>query len=171
MTMVRSAEAVCIGHPDKLCDLIADQILDDILYEDRNARVAVEVMAAGRRIIVTGEVSASARVRSGIRDSVRTALAASGYKPWWFLVYVWVRHQSQDISDGVTTSLEARAGDDSAYCLQGAGVKAPSTDTPATRPPSGYHCLWCCRTRFAAALMRPVSKERSKASCRTVKHR
>ena len=121
MSVVKTAEAVCIGHPDKLCDLIADQILDEILYEDRNARVAVEVMAAGRRIIVTGEVSANVRVRSGIRASVRTALSNAGYKPWWFLVYVWVRHQSQDISDGVTTSLEARAGDDSAYCLQGAG--------------------------------------------------
>ena len=119
--MVKTAEAVCIGHPDKLCDLVADQILDDILYEDRNARVAVEVMAAGRRIIVTGEVSANVRVRSGIRASVRTALSNAGYEPWGFLVYVWVRHQSQDISDGVTTSLEARLGDETAYSLQGAG--------------------------------------------------
>ena len=38
----KTAEAVCIGHPDKLCDLIADTILDDILYEDPAARVAVE---------------------------------------------------------------------------------------------------------------------------------
>ncbi|SPJ41345.1 S-adenosylmethionine synthase [Corynebacterium diphtheriae subsp. lausannense] len=80
MSVVKTAEAVCVGHPDKLCDLITDQILDDILACDRNARVAVEVMATGRGIVVTGEVSASARVQSGIRDSVRTALAAAGYK-------------------------------------------------------------------------------------------
>ena len=110
MTMVRSAEAVCIGHPDKLCDLIADQILDEILYADPNARVAVEVMATGRRIIVTGEISTNARV--DLRDCVRTALTAAGYKPWRFLVYVWVRRQSNDINDGVSTSLEARHGDE-----------------------------------------------------------
>ncbi len=62
MSVVKTAEAVCIGHPDKLCDLIADQILDEILYNDPNARVAVEVMASGRRIIVTGEISTNARV-------------------------------------------------------------------------------------------------------------
>ena len=50
MSVVKTSEAVCVGHPDKLCDLVADQILDDILYGDRNARVAVEVMAAGRRL-------------------------------------------------------------------------------------------------------------------------
>lgn len=137
MSVVKTAEAVCIGHPDKLCDLVADQILDDILYEDRNARVAVEVMAAGRRIIVTGEITTKARVR--VRDSVRTALAAAGYKPWGFLVYVWVRHQSQDISDGVTTSLEARLGDETAYSLQGAGDQGTvygyaCTETPERLP-------------------------------------
>ena len=137
MTMVRSAEAVCIGHPDKLCDLIADQILDEILYTDRNARVAVEVMATGRRIIVTGEISTNARV--DLRDCVRTALTAAGYKPWRFLVYVWVRRQSSDINDGVTTSLEARHGDESAYCLQGAGDQGTvygyaCTDTPERLP-------------------------------------
>ncbi|SQC02036.1 S-adenosylmethionine synthase [Mobiluncus curtisii] len=51
MTKVLSAEAVCIGHPDKLCDLIADQILDEILYADPNARVAVEVMATGDALL------------------------------------------------------------------------------------------------------------------------
>lgn len=139
MSVVKTAEAVCVGHPDKLCDLITDQILDDILACDRNARVAVEVMATGRGIVVTGEVSASARVQSGIRDSVRTALAAAGYKPWGFLVYVWVRHQSQDIGDGVATSLEARHGDESAYSLQGAGDQGTvygyaCTETPERLP-------------------------------------
>nr|WP_306429053.1 S-adenosylmethionine synthetase N-terminal domain-containing protein [Corynebacterium sp. 76QC2CO] len=59
--VVRSAESVCIGHPDKLCDLIAEHILDDILTRDPTARVAVEVMATGRRIIVTGEITTTIR--------------------------------------------------------------------------------------------------------------
>ena len=41
MSVTKTAEAVCIGHPDKLCDLIADTILDDILYEDPAARVGL----------------------------------------------------------------------------------------------------------------------------------
>lgn len=119
MSVVRSAEAVCIGHPDKLCDLIADQVLDDVIRLDPAARVAVEAMAAGHRIIVTGQVSSTHRPR--IRDSVRTALWKAGYKPWRFLIYVWVNRQSADIDAGVSTSLEARSGDTSSNVLLGAG--------------------------------------------------
>lgn len=119
MSVTKTAEAVCVGHPDKLCDLIADTILDDILYEDPSARVAVEVMASGHRIIVTGEITS--KVRPRIRESVRYALVKAGYVPWKFLVFVWTRRQSPDISAGVTTSLEAREGDSSAFALQGAG--------------------------------------------------
>lgn len=119
MSAVKTAEAVCVGHPDKLCDLISDQILDDIVWEDKTARVAVEVMATGRRVIVTGEITTNHRPR--IRDSVRSALVRAGYNPWRFLIYVWVRRQSPDINAGVTTSLEARSGEESAHVLQGAG--------------------------------------------------
>lgn len=119
MCSIRTAESVCAGHPDKLADQIADQILDDILYDDKAARVAVEVMAAGRRIIVTGEITTNHRPR--IRESVRTALARAGYSPLGILIYVWTRRQSSDINAGVTTSLEARGGDSSAFALQGAG--------------------------------------------------
>ncbi|MDK8299505.1 MAG: S-adenosylmethionine synthetase N-terminal domain-containing protein, partial [Actinomycetaceae bacterium UMB1218B] len=119
MSVTKTAEAVCIGHPDKLCDLIADTILDDILYEDPAARVAVEVMASGRRIIVTGEITS--KVRPRIRESVRYALVKAGYVPWKFLVFVWTRRQSPDINAGVTRSLEARFGDDTEFALQGAG--------------------------------------------------
>ncbi len=73
MCSIRTAESVCADHPDKLADQIADQILNDILYDDKAARVAVEVMAAGRRIIVAGEITTNHRPR--IRESVRTALA------------------------------------------------------------------------------------------------
>ena len=93
------AESVCVGHPDKLCDLIADQILDDIVFEDPCARVAVEVMATGHKIIVTGQITTSHRVR--IRDSVRHALAKAGYRPWRFLIYVWLSKQSPDINAGL----------------------------------------------------------------------
>lgn len=119
MSVVRTAESVFIGHPDKLCDLIADTILDDILTVDPKARVAVEVMATGRRIIVTGEITTTARPR--LRASTRAALRRAGYNPNRFIVYVWVRRQSPDIAAGVTTSLEARTGNSEADAFQGAG--------------------------------------------------
>lgn len=119
MCSICTAESVCAGHPDKLADQIADQFLDDILYDDKAARVAVEVMAVGRRIIVTGEITTNHRPR--IRESVRTALARAGYSPLGILIYVWTRRQSSDTNAGVTTSLEARGGDSSAFALQGAG--------------------------------------------------
>ena len=118
MYSICTAESVCAGHPDKLADQIADQFLDDILYDDKAARVAVGVMAAGRRIIVTGEITTNHRPR--IRESVRPALARAGYSPLGILIYVWTRRQSIDINAGVTTSLEARGGDSSAFALQGA---------------------------------------------------
>ena len=119
MCSICAAESVCAGHPDTLADQIADQFLDDILYDDKAARVAVGVMAAGRRIIVTGEITTNHRPR--IRESVRPALARAGYSPLGILIYVWTRRQSSDINAGVTTSPEARGGDSSAFALQGAG--------------------------------------------------
>lgn len=134
---VKTAEAVCVGHPDKLCDLIADTVLDDIVFEDPAARVAVEVMAARRRIIVTGEISTTVRLR--VRDSVRRALVKAGYQPWRFLIFVWIHRQSADIAAGVSTSLEAREGDSSAFALQGAGDQGTvygyaTTETPQRLP-------------------------------------
>ncbi len=79
MVDVRTCESVCAEHPDKLADQIAAQILDDILRRDPSVWVAVEVMAAGRRIVVTGEIITTARVR--IRESVRETLRRIGYNP------------------------------------------------------------------------------------------
>ena len=51
-----SAESVTEGHPDKLCDQIADAILDDMLRQDSHAHVAVEVCASVGQFVVFGEV-------------------------------------------------------------------------------------------------------------------
>lgn len=119
MPAVRTGESTCIGHPDKLCDLIADTILDDLLVTDPAARCAVEVMANKGRIIVAGEITSTARAR--VRESVRRALIRSGYSPAGWKVTVRTHTQSPDIAAGVSTSLEARDGDESALVLTGAG--------------------------------------------------
>lgn len=52
-----TAESVTEGHPDKLCDLIADSILDACLKEDENSRVVCEVLVTKGKIIVAGEIT------------------------------------------------------------------------------------------------------------------
>ena len=54
MTKYKTAESVRRGHPDKLCDLIADSILDECLRHDRYSRCACEVMATKGKIFVCG---------------------------------------------------------------------------------------------------------------------
>ena len=80
----KTAESVCEGHPDKLCDKIADAILDAYLYKDKGAHVAVEVMAVGRRIIVAGEISSTAKVN--IQSVVWRVLDKVGMTSFWRFV-------------------------------------------------------------------------------------
>ena len=114
-----TAESVCIGHPDKLCDLIADNILDACFRKDKSSRVACEVMATKGKIIVAGEITCSEKIN--IRYIVKKVLEEVGYNPRKFLIYVFVNHQSADIAVGVDNSLEARNGINDPYGLIGAG--------------------------------------------------
>ena len=117
--MLKTAESVRAGHPDKLCDYIADCILERALYEDPAARVAVEVLATKARIYVAGEITCKGKLE--IPMLVRAALKKIGYDPRGFRIRVKVHRQSSDIAGGVNTSLEARRGDVDAYAAIGAG--------------------------------------------------
>jgi S-adenosylmethionine synthetase len=119
MISYKTAESVCKGHPDKLCDLIADSILDACLRKDRASRVACEVIATNGKIIVAGEITCSGKV--DIRYIVRNVLREVGYNPWKYTVFVFVHRQSMDISSGVDTALEARNGIIDPYGTTGAG--------------------------------------------------
>lgn len=57
-----TSESVCAGHPDKVCDSISDAILDEILKQDKFARVAVETLVAFEKITIVGEVTTKAKV-------------------------------------------------------------------------------------------------------------
>lgn len=69
---IQTAESVTEGHPDKLCDTIADSVLDACLCGDPAARVACEVMATAGKIIVAGEITATDS-RWKIKDQQITA--------------------------------------------------------------------------------------------------
>ncbi len=114
-----TAESVCAGHPDKLCDIIADNILDECLRRDKASRVACEVMATKGKIIVAGEISCSEKI--DIRSIVKNVLKELGYNPLKILIYVYVHNQSSDIAAGVNTALEARNGINEQYGSIGAG--------------------------------------------------
>ena len=63
-----TSESVGAGHPDKICDQISDAILDECLKQDPNSRVACEVMAANRLIVIGGEITTT-----GYVDLIKTA--------------------------------------------------------------------------------------------------
>lgn len=101
-----TAESVTIGHPDKLCDYIADSVLDATLTLDPNARVACEVMASKGEIAVAGEITAVHY--PGYDDVISNALIEAGYKPSEFTMHFNIHQQSLDIKNGVDNSYETR---------------------------------------------------------------
>lgn len=101
-----TSEAVTEGHPDKLCDRIADEILDHILAEDPKARVACEVMAMRDMIVLTGEITSQHEVNYEqiARQAVRAVGyddAARGFSADECAILVNVHRQSPDIAMGV----------------------------------------------------------------------
>lgn len=72
-----TSESVTEGHPDKLCDLISDSILDEYLKQDENSRVAVETFASKDKITVAGQVTSNGEV--DIENLVRNVIKKVGY--------------------------------------------------------------------------------------------
>ena len=99
-----TCEQVSSGHPDKICDQIADAIVTDVLQHDRNARVAAEVLIKGNQIVIAGEISSSyapdyRELVRGVFD--RIGLERLGYEEDVFDIHVLVDRQSPDIALGV----------------------------------------------------------------------
>lgn len=107
MKKLFTSECVRAGHPDKICDLISDTLLDAYLEFDKNSRVAIETMATKGKIIVSGEVSSNAK--PDIESLVKSTLKKLGYFEE-YEVLVFLTKQSNDISIGVNQE-EFGAGD------------------------------------------------------------
>ena len=119
-----TSESVCEGHPDKLCDLISDSILDAYLKEDKDSRVGCEVVAGKNTIFVTGEITSKAIV--DIEKIVRGVIKKIGYFGKGIDidyktcdVIINLSKQSADIALGVDKSLEDKNGE--GVCSFGAG--------------------------------------------------
>ncbi len=112
---VFSSESVSEGHPDKVCDQIADAVLDALLARDKHARVACEVVASTGMVIVLGELSTTAYadipqiVRNTVRD-IGYANSRTGFDADSCAVLTSIDEQSPDIALGVDRALESKEG-------------------------------------------------------------
>jgi len=104
---VFTSESVNEGHPDKVCDQISDAILDALLAEDPDSRVACEALIKTGLVVIAGEITSQARVEFGeiarkvIRDIGYTS-AESGFNCDSCAIVTAIERQSLDISQGVT---------------------------------------------------------------------
>lgn len=110
-----TSESVTEGHPDKICDQISDSILDAIIAQDPNARVAAETSVNTGLVLVAGEITTSTYVdipkivRQTIKDIGYTR-AKYGFDSETCAVLTSIDEQSPDIAMGVDKALEAREG-------------------------------------------------------------
>jgi S-adenosylmethionine synthetase len=121
-----TSESVTEGHPDKICDQISDTILDAMIEQDPNARVAVETLVTTGLVHIAGEVTTSGYVE--IPQLVRQKLIDIGYNSSQIGfdgnscgVSVSIGAQSPDIAGGVDDALESRAGSEDEDSRLGAG--------------------------------------------------
>ena len=121
-----TSESVTEGHPDKMADQISDSVLDAILEQDPNGRVACETLLTTGLVCVAGEISTNSYVE--IPRIVRDTVCAVGYDREEFGfdgntcgVIVAIGDQSDNIAVGISSSQEAREGDTDELSAQGAG--------------------------------------------------
>ncbi|KAM0686550.1 S-adenosylmethionine synthase isoform type-2 [Conglomerata obtusa] len=116
-TFLFTSESVGEGHPDKLCDQISDTILDHLLAQDPNSKVAIETIAKNDTIILAGEITSTGTI--DYQSLVRNVIKDVGYDFDDIFdyktvnVYTYINKQSEDIASAVkeTDRLDIGAGD------------------------------------------------------------
>jgi S-adenosylmethionine synthetase len=144
-----TSESVTEGHPDKICDQISDAILDAMLEQDPNSRVAVETMVTTGLVHVAGEVTTEGYVEIPriVRETVQKIGYTSsdiGFDGASCGVSISIGQQSPDIAQGVDTGFETREGGSAdRFDSQGAGDQGImfgyATNETKTLMPTAIH--------------------------------
>lgn len=121
-----TSESVTEGHPDKVCDMISDSILDEIIKNDPNARVACETFCTTGVITVMGEITTDCyvdipKIARRVVNQIGYNSPEMGFDGNTCAVMTAIDEQSPDIAMGVDRSLELKNGNDDKYNLNGAG--------------------------------------------------
>lgn len=126
MKKLFTSESVTEGHPDKICDAISDAVLDAIIANDPDARVACETFCTTGAVTVMGEISTDCYV--DIQKIARKVINDIGYNDQSMgfdgntcAVLTAIDEQSPDIALGVDRSLELKSGENDDFNLNGAG--------------------------------------------------
>ena len=151
MTQLRlfTSESVTEGHPDKICDQISDSILDAIITDDPDGRVAVETLVTTGLVHVAGEVSTSAYVEipaivRRVVNQIGYTSSDTGFDGDSCGVSVSIGAQSSDIAAGVEKAFERREdGSTDPRDVQGAGDQGimfgfATTETPQLMPMAAW---------------------------------
>ena len=110
-----TSESVTEGHPDKVCDLVSDSILDAILSKDKNARVACETMVTMGKVIVSGEITTSNPIN--YKEIAINTIESIGYSEFdlnkdngTYDVSIIIKEQSPHIAQGVNENEDKDQG-------------------------------------------------------------
>jgi S-adenosylmethionine synthetase len=155
-----TSESVTEGHPDKICDQISDAILDAMLEQDPNSRVAVETMVTTGLVHVAGEVTTEGYVEIPriVRETVQKIGYTSsdiGFDGASCGVSISIGQQSPDIAQGVDTGFETREGGSAdRFDSQGAGDQGImfgyATNETKTLMPTAIHISHRLSERLSA---------------------
>ena len=120
-----TSESVTSGHPDKICDQVADAVLDAYLSQDPESRVACEVCVTTNFMLIMGEITSKAkvdvkRVAKKVIEEIGYVDKKTGFSFDKVKIVVKLNEQSRDIALGVDNSLEIKEGGDK-YDQHGAG--------------------------------------------------